>query len=291
MKRKYAPMILIIFTLLACGYFFIASAAAQSPTNGSVSGKVSTNVGLLPEETRVTLLNATNTSIAYDEFNTTVDNEGFFIFANVPAGNYTAYAWSPYHSEGMSNSFTVTPGSTASCGIILLAKPYYADITAKPGTVYLGGYKSDINVYVYDYMGNPVGAGWFITMHTTAGTLDPTYAETDANGSLRTSLISPESGSYAEISVYAKSSNGTYYQLQSAAKMPTPTPEPSPTATPAASPTVEPTITPTPEPTEVPTVTATATATPVPTPTPTPGFELIAVLCAIGFLAAIRKFK
>lgn len=289
MKLSPSKMILLLLMILACGFIFSSSANAQSTiVNGSISGKVTATYGLMPEETYVALVNATNTSQDYPDFNKTVDKDGFFIFTNVPPGQYIAVAWSPYHSEGFSNAFNVTPQGTASVGIILMAKPYYAEIAAKPGTVYLGGYKSDITIKAFDYWGNPVGAGWFITLGTSAGTLSPEYGDTDKNGTFKTVLTSPQNGSYAVINVFAKARNGTYYPLLENASVTSPDATPTPVApTPVPTPTPAPTITATPAPTATPE----PTSTPVPTATPTPGFELMTLAGAIAILVIVRKLK
>ena len=66
----------------------IMPAFAQSMTNGSISGKLMVNTGEMPPGLNMTLLNATNLSIEYNDITAIVDNDGYFLFSSVPPGDY-----------------------------------------------------------------------------------------------------------------------------------------------------------------------------------------------------------
>lgn len=281
MKLSSTSIVLMTIMIAACGIFCIAGAAAQSSVNGSISGQVIPSNGIYSPEIRVALVNATNTSEEYPDFNTTLNENGYFQFVNVPPGQYIAVAWSPYHEDSMSNPLNVVSRSTSTCSISLIPKPYYVDLVADPTHVLLDGGKASITATVYDYWNKPVGKGWFITLSTTAGTLDPAYGETDSNGVFSSTLTAPQTGSNATVEAYARAANNTYYRLfqyiDTNVTTPTPTAIASvtPTATHGANVT-------TPTPTGIPTAT--------PAPTSTPGFEVIAALMAICIAVAIKKF-
>ena len=132
----------------------------------------------------------------------------------MPNGTYKALAYGPYLSAGMSNNVTVDENVTYYCAIVLVPQPYYGNMTVSENPIGLEGEKTEITITVYDYWENPVGPGWMVTTHTTAGTLDPLYGLTDANSQFRTTLTSPDNGSYAEINEFIRGWNGTYYPLQ-----------------------------------------------------------------------------
>lgn len=268
--------------LAPCALFASGAASQQAQINGSITGNVMSTAGSLPEETRVTLVNASNTTQDFPQFNTTLDKNGYFQFTNVPPGEYIALAWSPYHFDGMSGNITVTPRATSTSSIVLMAKPYYAKLSTEPAVVYQGGQKATITARVYDRYGNQIGKGQYVSFHTTAGTLEPTGAETDADGVVKVSLISPSNVSHAIVSSFAKTPDGQFYPLyENMTETPTPTPTVSPT--PAATVTPTPTVEASPSPTVEP------TATPVPTATPAPGFGLITVFLAAGLIMVLRK--
>ncbi len=221
-------------------------------------------------------------------YSASVDQFGFFQFLDVPNGTFKAVAWGPYLSAGSSNNITVDDNVTYYCAIVLVPQPYYGNMTVSRNPIDLEGDTTVITITVYDYWENPVGPGWMVTTHTTAGTLDPLYGLTDANSQFRTTLTSPDNGSYAEVEDFVRGWNGTYYPLMQRITVeddtPTPTPGPSPTA--------QPSVTPTPAPTATPNATATPvpSASPTPTAKPTPGFELAFGLIAIVAAAAcIRR--
>ncbi|MGA9139818.1 MAG: PGF-CTERM sorting domain-containing protein [Methanocella sp.] len=265
-----------------------APASAQSvATNGSISGHVATVQNVTMSQITVILVNASNTSEDIPGFETAPDASGYFQFIDVPFGNYQAFAWGPFLSAGMSNNITVDANVTYPCSIILKPEAFYGNMTVSQNPIPLEGATTEITITAYDFWEHPIGPGIMISVHTTAGTLNPLYGYTDANSQFRTTLTSPDTGSYAEIQEYAEGWNGTFYPLQKRVEsVTTITPTPSPTATVTPAPNATPTGSVTPSPTAVPN----ATATPVPTPTPTPGFEIAFAVVAVGAAAiAFRK--
>jgi hypothetical protein len=284
---KRITLLILLTLIFALGA--IAAPAAAAGANGSISGHVATVQNVTMSQIKVILVNATNMSEDIPGFNATPDGNGFFQFINVPEGSYKAFAWGPFLAAGMSNNITVVPNETSDCAIVLKPEPFYGNITVTQNPIPLEGATTEIIITAYDFWENPIGPGVMISVHTTAGRLDPLYGLTDANSQFRTTLTSPDTGSYAEIQEFARGWNGTYYPLQKRIESVTSvTPTPGPTATPNPSPTVTPQPTATPEPTATPN----ATATPAPTasPTATPGFELAFAVVAIGAAAiAFRK--
>lgn len=291
MKHPSAQIILITFVLVI-GVCFSAPAMSQVPSHGSISGKVSSNNGMMPPKVNVYLVNGSNSSDYIPGFNTTTDPTGFFQFINVSPGSYSAYAWSDNYQDGFSAGINVTENATYTASVVLLAMPYYANITANPRHLTYGGV-SDISATVYDYWGKPVSAGWQILLRSTAGILDPDSTFTDTNGYVHSRIGYVENVSYAEITIFAIAKNSSSYPLQenlTFADNASPTPIASVTPTTAASPTAVPNATVT----VSPNATATPTAAPAastPSPKPTPGFELFAILAAGCMAIAIKRFK
>jgi hypothetical protein len=257
---------------------------------GSISGKVFFNTGSqnVPNGTIVTLVNGSNVSEYYTGSNMTPDVNGYFQFTNVSNGFYKVYAWSPYYVEGYSAGVNVTTNDTYTASVVLLAMPYYANITASTQHVRYDS-SADITIQVADYWGRAVGSGWQILMRTTAGMMNPDSAYTDKDGKVYSNLPWVDNRTPAEITAFAISSNGSSYGLDEHV-LPV-SPSVAPTATPSAS------AAPTASPTVVPNATATVTATPVPTPVvsdmpkPTPGFVLISALIALGIVLAFKRSK
>lgn len=285
MRRLLAPIILIAIAILVW-VCLVSPAMAASEMSGSISGKVYFNTGNqnIPNGTIVSLVNASNVSEYIPGLNVTPDQSGFFQFTNVTNGFYKVYAWSPYYTEGYSAGINVTTNDTYTASVVLLAMPYYANITASTQSVRYGE-KADITVQVNDYWSRPVGSGWQILLRTTVGLMDPDSAFTDKDGKVYSKIGWVDNTTPAEITAFAISTNGSSYGLQENVVTPTPTATPTVTPTPTVSPTAVPNATAVPS----------ATATPVPTasvtPKPTPGFVLIAALAAIGVALAIRKNK
>jgi hypothetical protein len=116
--------------------------------------------------------------------------------------------------------------------IVLKPEPFYGNMTVTQNPIPLEGATTEIIITAFDFWENPIGPGIMISVHTTAGKLDPLYGLTDANSQFRTTLTSPDNGSYAEIQEFARGWNGTYYPLQKRIEtVTTVTPTPSPTAT------------------------------------------------------------
>jgi PGF-CTERM protein len=280
--KSIIPPILFIFTLALLMVAVPAALASQDGVHGYVSGRVTTIHDLNMTDISVFLVNASNTSEEIPGFTASVDQFGFFQFLDVPNGTYKAVAWGPYLSAGSSNNITIDDNVTYYCAIVLVPQPFYGNMTVSKNPIDLEGDTTVITITVYDYWENPVGPGWVVTTHTTAGTLDPLMGLTDANSQFRTTLTSPDNGSYAEVEDFVRGWNGTYYPLMQRITVedvtPTPTPNPSPTA--------QPSVTPTPAPTATPNATATPapSASPTATAKPTPGFELAFGL--IGIVAA-----
>ena len=283
--KRVTPKLLFILLLALATLVVMGAAAGASGVHGSIAGHVTTVHNVSLADVRVVLVNASNTSEEISGFNTTVDQSGYFQFTSVPNGTYQAYAWGPYLSAGLSNNITVEDNVTYTCSVILTAEPYYGNITVSQNPIPLGSGMATVTITAYDFWNYPVGPGWMISVHTTAGTLDPPYGLTDTNSQFRTTLTAPDNGSSAEIQEFARGSNGLYYPLQKReeASAATPTPTASPTAQPTA--TVQPTVTPTtsatPSPTAQPTVTA----------KPTPGFEMAAALIGMALVALCLKRK
>ncbi len=279
MGSKPPLFILLIFTVLFC-ICLAPCAAAASGTGGSISGKVFFNTGNqdVPANTVVSLVNGSNVSEYIPGFNVTADQNGFFQFTNVSNGFYKVYAWSPYYTEGYSAGTHVASNDTYTASVVLLAMPYYANITSSTQTVRYGS-SADITVQVSDYWGRPVGSGWQILLRTTVGIMNPDSAYTDADGKVYSNLPWVDNRTAAEITAFAIATNRSSYGLLEHVDLTpaSPTPAATPTAIPNA--TAIPTATPTPVPS--------ASATPV----PTPGFVLIAALAAMGIALAVRRYK
>lgn len=288
MKRIIPLMSLLVIVILisAC---LVSPAAAATIQGGSISGRVAFNTGqAVPEGTIVKLVNGSNESDYIAGFNVTPDQNGYFQFTNISHGFYRVYAWSPYYVEGYSDSVEITTNDTYTKSVVLLAMPYYANMTANTYHVRYDN-SADITVQVNDYWGHSVGPGWQILLRTTVGILTPDSAFTDNSGKVYSNLPWEDNDTPAEITAFAISSNGSSYGLLEnmdvMAATPTATPTPSASATPTASPTVAPNATTTV--TATPTATAVPTATP--TPVPTPGFVLIGALLALGIVLAFKR--
>ncbi len=289
MRRIIPTFILLVFAILlwVC---LAPSATAASEVGGSISGKVFFNTGNqnIPNGTIVSLVNGSNVSEYIPGFNMTPDQNGFFQFTNVSNGFYKVYAWSPYYTEGYSAGVYVTSNDTYTASAVLMAMPYYANITSSTQSVRYGS-SADLTILVSDYWGQPVGSGWQILLRTTVGIMNPDSAYTDKDGKVYSNLPWVDNRTPAEITAFAIAINGSSYGLQENVNLtpasPTPTVSPTVNATPTASPTTAPNATAVPS----------ATPTPVPpasvTPKPTPGFVLIAGLAAMGIALAVRKYK
>ncbi len=288
MRRVIPPFILLVFAILL--WVCLAPSATALTAGGSISGKVFFNTGNqnVPSNTTVSLVNGSNVSEYVPGFNMTPDQNGFFQFTNVSNGFYKVYAWSPYYTEGYSAGITVTSNETYTGSVVLLALPYYANITSSTQSVRYGS-SADITVQAADYWGRPVGSGWQILLRTTVGIMNPDSAFTDKDGKVYSNLPWVDNRTPAEITAFAIATNGSSYGLQENVNLtvasPTPTVSPTVNATPTASPTTAPNATAVPS----------ATPTPVPpasvTPMPTPGFVLIAGFAAMGIALAVRKYK
>jgi PGF-CTERM protein len=283
--KSIIPPILFILTLVLLLVAVPAALANQDGVHGYISGRMTTMHDLNVTDISVFLVNASNTSEEIPGFSASVDQFGFFQFLDVPNGTFKAVARGPYLSAGSSNNITVDDNVTYYCAIVLVPQPYYGNMTVSRNPIDPEGDTTVITITVYDYWENPIGPGWMVTTHTTAGTLDPLYGLTDANSQFRTTLTSPDNGSYAEVEDFVRGWNGTYYPLMQRITIEDVTPTPSPSA--------QPSVTPTP----VPTPTSNATATPVPsvsptaTAKPTPGFEVAIGLIAIVAAAACIRLQ
>lgn len=286
MRRVIPPYILLVFAILLC--VFLAPYAAASTTSGSISGKVFFNTGdqKVPINTTVSLVNGSNVSEFIPGFNMTPDQNGFFQFTNVSNGFYKVYAWSPYYTEGYSAGIDVVTNDTYTASVVLLAMPYYANITSSTQSVRYGS-SADLTVQVSDFWGRSVGSGWQILLRTTVGIMTPDSAYTDANGKVYSNLPWVDNSTPAEITAFAIASNGSSYGLLENVNVTFASPTP----------TVNPTVNATPTATAAPNATAVPSATPTPVPTvselpkPTPGFLLMATLAAIGIALAVRRYK
>jgi PGF-CTERM protein len=288
--KLITPLKLIVLLLAMVALAIPGALASQDGVHGYISGRVTTTHDLNMTEISVILVNASNTSEEIPGYSASVDKFGFFQFLDVPNGTYKAVAWGPYLSAGSSNNLTIDDNVTYYCAIVLVPQPYYGNMTVSKNPIDLEGDTTVITITVYDYWENPVGPGWMVTTHTTAGTLDPLYGLTDANSQFKTTLTSPDNGSYAEVEDFVRGWNGTYYPLMRRIQVEDDTPTPTPTPNP--SPTAQPSATPTPVPTAIPNATATPVpcASPTSTAKPTPGFEIAFGLIAIVAAAAcIRR--
>ncbi|HTY89869.1 MAG TPA: carboxypeptidase-like regulatory domain-containing protein [Methanocella sp.] len=256
---------------------------------GSISGKVFFNTGqAVPEGTVVKLVNGSNESDYIAGFNVTPDQNGFYQFVNVSHGFYKVYAWSPYYAEGYSDGLFVTTNETYTSSVVLIAMPYYANITASTYHVTYGN-SADITVQVNDYWGRSVGPGWQILLRTTVGMLNPDSAFTDNNGKVYSNLPWEDNTTPADITAFAISSNGSSYGLEENITVATATATPTVTASVTVTPTASPTVAPNATVTIMPTATALPTTTV--TPMSTPGFMLIGALVALGLVLAFKINK
>lgn len=292
MKRSSISLAMFTIVLIALAALTLPS-MAQVPGVASIAGKVHTNNGVILPEMRVTLVNSSNISQDYPEFNQTVGEGGFFQFNNVTPGNYTVFGWCPYYSWGFSAPIVITGNGTYTASVDMLPEPVYADISAKPQSVPYND-KADINVTIYDHWGNVV-PNWYIVLESSAGSPSPSSGLTDKNGNFKSSLQYQENVGSAVVTAWAKAANGSYYQLQGG-ELPTATPTPSATAKPSATVAPNATILVTPSPTAsvpinaTPSAPLTPTASAIPTKA-TPGFELIVGLFAMGLAILISKIK
>jgi hypothetical protein len=286
--RRIIPQFILLVVAIILWVCLAPSAIADSQTGGSISGKVYFNTGNqnIPNGTVVSLVNASNVSEYIPGFNMTPDQNGFFQFTNVSHGSYMVYGWSPYYTEGYSAGIDVTTNTTYTASVVLMAMPYYANITSSTQHVVYGS-SADITVQVADYWGRPVGSGWQILLRTTVGIMNPDSAFTNSEGKVYSNLPWVDNMTPAEITTFAIATNGTSYGLLENIDLTpaSPTPEVTVSATPTASPTAEPNAT------AVPSVTTTPIPSATATPQPTPGFVLMAGLAAMGIALAIRKYK
>ena len=282
--RILTPPIILIATAIFVCICMALPATSDSITGGSISGMVFFNTGNqnVPNGTIVSIVNGSNVSEYIPGYNMTPDSNGFFQFTNVSPGFYKVYAWSPYYTEGYSAGINVTSNDTYTASIVLLAMPYYGNITSNTQYVRYQS-EADITIQLSDYWGRPVGSGWLVMMRTTVGVLDPDSAYTDKDGKVYSKLPWVNNSSPANITAYTRSTNGSSYPLEEYVEVVQATPVPSATINPTVTPTIVPNAT------AVVTPTAVPTAVPTTTATPTPGFELIAVLAASGLALAIRK--
>ncbi len=285
MKKILAQLAIVSLSLL----FWICLASPAMALNGaSVSGKIVYNNGDLPAGTTVSLVNGSNVSQYIAGYNMTPDKDGFFQFLNVTQGFYKVYAWCPNYFDGYSAGINITSNDTYTASVLLLAKPYFADMVADPGHITYGE-TSYITATIYDYLGKPIGPGWQILFNATVGTINPNSTITDQNSKVYSSIGYVDNASFSEITVYAISENGSSYNLNSTITATnataTPLAVPSATASTSVTPTVAPNSTVTATTTVAPTAPATTTAM------PTPGFELLAALAAMGMALAVRKYK
>jgi hypothetical protein len=289
MKLPFIPLIVILVAMLALAAS-ISPVLSQAP-GASISGKIQTNTATFPNDTFVVLVNPANYSQEYTQYNTTPDSNGFFQFTNVTPGDYSAFAYSPYYSWGVSAPMHITDNTTYTASIIMLAEPIYADFN--PGNVavsYNGN--SEVNVTIFDHWGNVV-PNWYIVLQATSGKQpDPSSGYTDKNGNFKSSIQYQDNVGSSVVTVWAKAANGTYYELQGG-ELPTATPVPTATATPTvkAAPNATATLSPNATATVSPVPTSTAVPTTTETAKPTPGFELIAGIIAICAAIAISKIK
>ena len=279
----------VLLALAVC-----VSPALSQTAGASISGKIQTNTGNVPNVTFVELVNPSNLSQEYTQYNTTPDSNGFFQFTNITPGYYAVFAYAPYYSWGVSSPMNITDNTTYTASIVMLAEPIYADFIPGNVAVSYNGF-SDISVTIYDHWGNVV-PNWYIVLQATSGKQpDPSSGYTDANGNFMSSIQYQENVGSSVVTVWAKAANGSYYELQGG-QLPTATPTPQTTtilsgnssnttvtASPNATAPVNATVT----------TTASATASPTPAGTaqPTPGFELIAGILAICIAIAISKIK
>lgn len=301
MKSLSIP-ILLVATVAILAVAASAASFAQTPTvNASISGRVSASTGGVSiAGSQVMLVNASNTSEAIGNFTAPTDKDGNYQLTDVPAGNYSVFAWCPQFASGMSNSVQVNQNVTYTANVVLIPEPYYADIKSSEKAIPLESGRATITFTIYDHWMNKVGPGWFITTYTTQGYLDPLYGETDSNSQFVTTITAPYEGTNATINVSARAKNGTYFPLEAIEVSPTPTavPTAAPSATAQANATVQPsaipgnvTATPVVNATAVPTQTTTATAapaTPTPPSVPTPGFEILAALVGMALAVGYR---
>ena len=292
MKRPFIPLMIIAAGLLALAV--CVSPALSQTAGASISGKIQTNTGNVPNVTFVELVNPSNLSQEYTQYNTTPDSNGFFQFTNITPGYYAVFAYAPFYSWGVSSPMNITDNTTYTASIVMLAEPVYADFIPGNVAVSYNGF-SDISVTIYDHWGNVV-PNWYIVLQATSGKQpDPSSGYTDANGYFKSSIQYQDNIGSSVVTVWAKAANGSYYELQGG-QLPTATPAPQ-TTTILSGNSSNTTVTASPNATAPvnDTVTATASTTASPTPTgtaqPTPGFELIAGILAICIAIAISKIK
>ena len=225
MKRPFIPLMIIAAVLLALAV--CVSPALSQTAGASISGKIQTNTGNVPNVTFVELVNPSNLSQEYTRYNTTPDSNGFFQFTNITPGYYAVFAYAPYYSWGVSSPMNITDNTTYTASIVMLAEPIYADFIPGNVAVSYNGF-SDISVTIYDHWGNVV-PNWYIVLQATSGKQpDPSSGYTDANGNFMSSIQYQENVGSSVVTVWAKAANGSYYELQGG-QLPTATPKPQTT--------------------------------------------------------------
>ncbi|HMK46432.1 MAG TPA: carboxypeptidase-like regulatory domain-containing protein [Methanocella sp.] len=290
--KSVSLLIVLAVSIMLLGIVTLAPSFAQATpaaVNASISGKVSSSTGVSINGTQVMLVNASNTSEAIDNFTMQVGTDGFYQFTNVPAGNFSVFAWAPMYSTGISNPIETTGSVSYTANVVLEPEPYYVDIQTSSTSIPLETGKATVTFTIYDYWMKKIGKGWFITTYSTQGQLDPLYGYTNDDSQFVTTLSAPMEGNMTTINISAKALNGTYYPLQMAPSNTTATTVPFVSPSPNA--TVNATATPQANATGMPSRTATATAASSPTTVPTPGFEIIAALGGIGLAVAYRKLR
>ncbi len=294
MKRPFIPLIIIVAGLLALA--ICVSPVLSQSLGASISGKVQTNTGSVPNITFVELVNPSNLSQEYTQYNTTPDSNGFFQFTNVSHGDYAVFAYAPYYSWGISSPMNITDNTTYTASIIMLAEPVYADFNPGNVAVSYNGV-SEIHVTIYDHWGKVV-PNWYIVLQATGKQPDPSSGYTDTNGNFKSTVQYQDNVGSSVVTVWAKAANGSYYELQGG-ELPTATPTSMPTSMPPGSPNgtvtdgTNATNMTVPSPTAAANASATATQSPTSAGTaqPTPGFELIAGILAICVAIVISKIK
>ena len=227
MKRPFIPLIIIAAGLLALT-ICISPVLSQS-LGASISGKVQTNTGNVPNVTFVELVNPSNLSQEYTQYNTTPDKDGFFQFTNVSYGDYSVFAYAPYYSWGISAPMNITDNTTYTASVVMLAEPVYADFNPGNVAVSYNGV-SPINVTIYDHWGNVV-PNWYIVLQATGKQPDPSAGYTDNNGNFKSTVQYQDNVGSSVVTVWAKAANGSYYELQGGT-LPTATPTTMPTSMP-----------------------------------------------------------
>lgn len=273
----------LLILLIALNVFLMCTVMAQSGNTGSVTGKVITdNSGKVPDGTRVSIYNGSDAGKYYK--NTSIDKDGYYGFYNLPPGLYEVHVYGPNITDGFSTLIEVNSNERVQCDVMVRPVPCYINYTTTPVSTAFGEKTWDYNITIYDCNGHHVGGEWYITLHSDAGTFNPSDGKTDINGTIKTLFRLTVYGMEVTMDAYYLGTDNVYHKLVSL-------PEGGITSTPTLTASPEATATPLPTIGTISPVTTVPASSPAPTAIPAPGIELIAAMAGIAILMAVKGLR